>query len=414
MFHTIFKKEGIGHHLSAPLVLEREQFLLYLQRRGTGRVCLRIYASRLNQIVRFLGLTKLRDVTLNEIQLAARRWGRYCGPHRHLQPGPWSEPSFTWLAKRWLRFHGKLILPHRRVHFERELNDYRECMTSELRLAPVSIQGRLLDTRRFLEWAWKSRRRRNLATLSLEDVDKYIAMRSKRWGTVSIASGAGALRAFFRFAERNNLCAPGIAVGIKLPRIRQKSSFPVGPEWSDVERLLREAQGRKPVDLRARAILLLVSVYGLRRGEIVRLRLTDFDWRNRIFTVRRSKGGGYQQFPICPTLGTALRKYIERGRPKSSCLHLFISFHPPFGPMNPSSVYEVVSFRLNGSRIRASRRGPHALRHACATELLRRGATLRDIADFLGHRNCQTVSFYAKVDQQLLRDVSALDLPGAL
>lgn len=414
MFHTIFKNEGAGHHLSAPLVSEREQFLLYLQQRGTGRVCLRIYASRLNQIVRFLGLTKLRHVRLNEIQQAARRWGRYCGPRRHLLPGPWSEPSFTWLAKRWLRFHGKLILPLRPVHFGRELNDYKECMTSELGLAPVTIQGRLLQTRRFLEWVWRSRRRRNLTTFSLKDVDNYIGMRSARWGTVSLASGAGALRAFFRYAESKNLCAPGIAVGIKLPRIRQKSSFPVGPEWSNVERMLRGAQGRKPVDLRARAILLLVSVYALRRGEIVRLRLIDFDWCNRIFTVRRSKGGGYQQFPICPALGTVLLRYLQKGRPESSCQQLFISFHPPFGPMNPSSVYEIVSCRMNGLRIRSSRTGPHALRHACATELLRRGATLQDIADFLGHRNCQTVSVYAKFDQRLLRDVSALDLPGAL
>jgi len=414
MFHTIFKKEGVSRHLSAPLALEREQFLLYLQQRGTGRICLRIYASRLNQIVRFLGLTKLRDVMLTEIQQAARRWAGYQGPHRHCCAGPLSQPTFTWLAKRWLRFHGKLTLPLRRVYFSRELNDYREFMISELGLAPSTIQSRIQHTRCFLEWVWRSRRARNLSTLSLEHTDHYIAMRSRQWGIVSLASCSVALRAFFRYAERSHLCAAGIAAGIKLPRARQKSSSPLGPEWSGVERMLRATERRTPVDLRARAILLLLSVYGLRCGEIVRLLLSDFDWPNRIFTVRRSKGGGYQQFPICPKLGTAVLAYLRESRPKSLCPHLFISFHPPFGPMHPSSIYEIVSHRMNRLRIRSSRTGPHALRHACATELLRRGATPREIADFLGHHNCRSVAIYAKFDLQSLREVSALDLPGAL
>ncbi len=62
MFESIFSPYGVHKHRSAPLLHEREEFLLHLQRRGTGPVCLRIYASRLNQIVRFLNLTSLRRV----------------------------------------------------------------------------------------------------------------------------------------------------------------------------------------------------------------------------------------------------------------------------------------------------------------------------------------------------------------
>jgi len=58
--------------------------------------------------------------------------------------------------------------------------------------------------------------------------------------------------------------------------------------------------------------------------------------------------------------------------------------------------------------------GPHSLRHACATELLKQGASLREIADFLGHRDCQSVEIYAKFDMQSLLKVAALDLCGAL
>jgi integrase/recombinase XerD len=82
--------------------------------------------------------------------------------------------------------------------------------------------------------------------------------------------------------------------------------------------------------------------------------------------------------------------------------------------MNPSSVYEIVSFRLKRLHVRARHSGPHSLRHAAATELLRRGTPLGEIADFLGHRTSQSVGIYARFDMQALRKVSDLNLSGAL
>ena len=56
--------------------------------------------------------------------------------------------------------------------------------------------------------------------------------------------------------------------------------------------------------------------------------------------------------------------------------------------------------------------GPHALRHACATHSLRRGASLKEIADFLGHRDTKSVAIYAKYDTRSLRKVAAFRLVG--
>ena len=45
-------------------------------------------------------------------------------------------------------------------------------------------------------------------------------------------------------------------------------------------------KGDRPVDIRDHALLLLLSIYGLRASEVVRLRLDDFDWERELFTVR--------------------------------------------------------------------------------------------------------------------------------
>ena len=63
-------------------------------------------------------------------------------------------------------------------------------------------------------------------------------------------------------------------------------------------------------------------------------------------------------------------------------------------------------------RIESANFGPHSLRHACATALLRRGTALKDISSFLGHRHMDSVSAYAKYDSRMLRAVAAFGLAG--
>ena len=62
MFETVFNERAAHGHRFMPLVREKEEFLTHLECRGMGRSCLRVYASRLNQIVRFLKLKRLRRV----------------------------------------------------------------------------------------------------------------------------------------------------------------------------------------------------------------------------------------------------------------------------------------------------------------------------------------------------------------
>jgi len=415
VFESIFAPEAVDKHVAAPLPWAREQFLAHLQRRGTGRTTLRMYASALNQIVRFLELKRLRRVRVSEIESAARRWASYTGVHRCQPAGPWSGPRFVWIAKRWLKFHGKLVLHSRKLPFANQLNQYEAFMRSEGRIAPVTVQTRIHHARRFLSWFRRRRPPRPLSEIRLSDVDQYFAAKSSQWGSrVTLSSCAANLRQFFLYAENHGWCSEGIARGIKGPAIRTASFGPEGPRWKDVLRLLRSTQGTTPVAIRAKAILLLLSFYGLRRSEIIQLRLSDFDWRNEIMTVRRAKRGGLQQFPLRRDVSEAVFRYIREARPQSACEHVFVGFQPPFGPIGATRINELVGVRMKRLGIWVRRGGPHSLRHACATELLRRGVPPGDIADFLGHRTCQCVRIYAKYDVLSLSEVSDLDLSGAL
>jgi hypothetical protein len=66
----------LNRRRQAPLLKERESFLNHLQQQGTSRKALRNLSAELLQVVRLLKLTEMRDVSLEEIQRAARCWAR--------------------------------------------------------------------------------------------------------------------------------------------------------------------------------------------------------------------------------------------------------------------------------------------------------------------------------------------------
>ena len=89
----------------------------------------------------------------------------------------------------------------------------------------------------------------------------------------------------------------------------------------------RVYKGNSAAALRARAVLFLLAVYGLRSGEISRLLLSDFDWRLETFTVNHSKRGGAQKYPLQREVGDAILEYIRKARPRSSCRNLFLTLN---------------------------------------------------------------------------------------
>jgi len=410
MFEKLFNNPSVlREHQTAPLAEERAAFLSHLHERGLCRDSLKHYAKLLIEVVRFLGLEKLCRVRESEIENAAQEWSSRHDTMQWRSARPQSKLHFKWFAKRWLRFLSSFIpsRPPRRP-FALELRAYEEFMKSERGYSQVTVHGRFCQTAMFLRWY--ATRRKSLRLISLRDVDRYFGSKPKRWSKWSFASTAGVLRAFFRYAESRGWCQSRIANGIKSSPIRHSNFTPRGPKWDEVRRLLASTNGPTLAAVRAKAILVLASIYGLRRIEVVRLKLCDFDWTNLVFTVLRAKRGRIQQFPIGPEAKDALLHYTRYARPECSCQNFFVTLRPPYAPMNPTTVSVIVRRRMTQLGVCARKPGPHALRHACATRLLQKGASLQEIADFLGHRGTKSVGVYAKFEPKALREVSALDL----
>jgi integrase/recombinase XerD len=404
---------AIARHHSAPLAKERERFLTHLEATGTGRSAIRIAATYLLQVVNVLGLRRLRDVTLEEVDRAADHWNTLRNRDKQYPAGQSGVKCFAQTARRFLRFEGKLRSPRLPQPFSEYLRGFVEAMSSEYGLAEATIRSRRYRAADFLKWY--ARRHRSIRGIRLPDIDAYTSRKPlESRNPVTRHSESNSLRAFFRHAESRGWCQAGIASAIQLPPLRRELFERQGPVWKDVHRLLETTQGSDPSDLRAKPRLLLFAMYGLRRSEAANLLLTDIDWVANRFTVRRAKRGGFQQFPLSEALATALRGYIENARPRSSCPQVFMTLKAPLGPLVAHTISEVVRSRMRKLGISSKHTGPQSLRHTCATRLLHNGLSFVDIADFLGHRDTQSVNVYARLSTQMLQEVAAMDLIGAL
>jgi len=401
-----------ARYMEAPLLKEREEYLLHLQGQGRNYRHLRGIAAMMLNSVKLLNLVETRSIDQQEIANASARWQNDEKSNARKRGRKNSAYNFSRITAQWLRFHGLLVeIEKPELPFEALVNSYLVSIQFTRGLSPITIANQRSRLLRFQKWCSGNGCR--IENVSLNNLDSFLAcLQAEEWRPRSIASASEALRGFFRFCEAQQYCAQGIARGILSPRTSKREVGPRGPAWSDVRRLLRLSAGRSPVELRAKAIISLCSIYGLRRGEVVRLRLKDFDWVNETMTIQRLKRGRLQQFPIQYEVGEAILRYLQFGRPQCDCPYLFTTVITPYRPMTAPCIWKVVSKRMKRLGIESENRGPHSLRHACATKLLRAGSSMRSIAEFLGHRSLSAVSIYAKYDPRLLRRVAGLSLAG--
>lgn len=415
MIDIIFAWKRVqDRHRAAPLLRERERYLAYLRERGFTRERLSTTANLLLQIVRVMNLSELRTVTEEEIRVAAALWAADVEGHVSRPPGPGSERVFRWCAIHWFTFYNAFLpMPCPEPPYFELLSEFVRAGT-ERGLSPVTVQSYAERAGYFLTW-YAERFECELAAVRPPHVFQFLdAKYAAGWTPQSRATMCQALRSFFRYAESRNWCVAGIARCIKSPRLPKYEQAPKGPTWREVRRLVELTRSDSSADMRALPILLLCSVYGMRATEVARLRLDDIDWRNETITIRRAKRGRVQQFPLQFEVGEAIIRYLQNVRPLCDVRNVFTTLTRPYRPIRSQFVWVLVGRRMRKHGIQLPHVGPHALRHACATQLLRKGSSLQQIADFLGHRDLRSVSIYARHDPRMLRSVAAFGLAGAL
>lgn len=415
MFETLFKRPTIiARYREGPLSEAREQFLDQCAMQGYSRSMLKKIAWILLSVAPRIDLTHGK-VTTSDIEMAVDSRVLFIKHSaEHAQDSQGTRQLFIHIVTEWMRSLGCLEPPPgSESPFAAKIAAFDRYLREERGLSPVTIS----TSCERMGWFFGSLDpgQDSLRRISIADVDAFIEAKGNNgWQRSSLSSLVSSLRSFFRYAESQGWCKRGIAAAIESPRLYAREGLPAGPNWEDVQRLLASARGDSPVDVRDYAILMLLAVYGLRRGEVARLQLDDLDWVGERIVVARPKQRRVQHYPLVSAVGEAILRYLREGRPRYAQRSLFLTLAAPIRPLSALSITPIVRSRLRALGVGLPRQGAHCLRHACASHLLASGFSLKQIGDHLGHRTANSTLNYTKIDFSGLRQVAELDLGGLL
>ena len=149
---------------------------------------------------------------------------------------------------------------------------------------------------------------------------------------------------------------------------------------------------------------MLMTLYGggLRRSELLHLKVGDIDSQRMVLRIERGKGGHDREVPLSPTLLTALRDYYRWMRPQT---YLFPGIRNGWRadkPLTARVIWDAVRFAARAAGI-DKHVSPHTLRHSYATHLLEAGADLRTIQVLLGHADLSHTTVYLHLSRRHLQ-----------
>jgi len=237
---------------------------------------------------------------------------------------------------------------------------------------------------------------RGVKALTAADVTQFVGS-----DKTNISGRLTGLRSILRFLFVTERVATNLLYAVpRSPHWKQRS-LPRPLEPGQLAAVLSTCDRRSLVGRRNHAVLLLMARLGLRAIEVAVLRLEDVDWRVGEIVVH-GKGRVRSRLPLPVDVGKAIVDYLQRAKRHVAARSLFVGCRAPYRSLTSGGVIGIAKTALHAAGVTG---GAHRLRHTAATQMLRKGASLTDIAQVLRHRRINTTAIYAKVDHDRLREL---------
>lgn len=210
------------------------------------------------------------------------------------------------------------------------------------------------------------------------------------------------IRRFLRYLYRENIIEnqhlPQV-LGYSAVKTERMITVLTAEELSHIRSYIAEAS--TPIQLQDSAVMLLGTEMGIRGCDIVRLKISDINFKNRAIRFIQDKTGVEIQLAMPVSVGNAVFKYLKSGRPKecSSDL-LFVSLKAPHKPLLRNICYDALKRILPQRSVPGS--GFHVTRKTFSTHKLQRGIPPERISSAIGQRSVKSLTPYLSLDGERL------------
>lgn len=222
---------------------------------------------------------------------------------------------------------------------------------------------------------------RQLIELTEEDIQNYLHQKAKEGVSTSLLNQiVNSIKFYYEVV----LEMPNRFYEIDRPL--KVNQLPKVLSKKDVLTMINSCQ-----NIKHKCILSMLYSAGLRRQELINLKIEDIDSERMLIKVIQGKGKKDRYTLLSETCLLDLRVYYKQYQPKN---YLFEGINGE--KYSGSSIAQIITAAATKARIR-QRVTPHMLRHSFATHLLEAGTDLRYIQSLLGHNSSKTTEIYTQV-----------------
>ncbi len=283
-----------------------------------------------------------------------------------------------------------------------EINEFLNYISSEKGLAANTRSAYQKDLSQFESFC--TRKKISLAEIELSNLREFISeMRSHEVSVRSIARKVSSLKQFFIFLLREDKLTKNptelLTIQVKTKRLPKHLS------QIEIGKLLGSAKGDTERGIRDRALLEFWYATGCRVSELVNLKVEQIDFKDGIVKIK-GKGNRERLIPInadciswCEKYKLVRHQWILRSELNDLDSFFLTQYGKPFQRQGFWKILKKYAI-LSGI---PKQIWPHMLRHSFATHILRNGADLRAVQEFLGHKSISTTEIYTHLDIENLK-----------
>lgn len=400
--NQIFRRAAVRSRiLGNPIGSVLRQYVEHLVARGHRRDALHQYVFAAEHFGRWLGRKSITHVAV----------GRFIASHlpdcRCEKPAVRCVNTVRAALNRLLEMRGvsrpdPIVPPAVR----RILRGYEDHLHGVCGLAGSTIRYRLRDAREVLD-QFEVGRVSQMRSWVPSKIADYVATAGRRCKPSSGQVLASSIRSFLRFLLLHGLIRRDLAAAVPSFANWRLAALPAVVDRSELEKLLSATDATTFIGMRDRGVLLCMTDLGLRASDVAAITTDGFDATTGILRIKHPKDRRVAELPMTKRLTKGLEHYLRRGRPRCPAPQLFVSHRAPVGrPLKPMGILGVVLRCAARAGLGESIRGTHVIRHSVASSLINAGASIKQIADLLGHRTIDTTAIYAKVDLRSLKRVA--------
>ena len=208
----------------------------------------------------------------------------------------------------------------------------------------------------------------------------------------SVNRKISALKSYYTFLLRKGLIEKSPLAGHKALKTSRKLEVPFSQE--EMQQLLGNwAEEDSFGIIRDRLILELLYTTGMRRAELIGIRLRDLDQGRGTLRVL-GKRNKERVLPLLPKTLQLIEQYLSyRKGVETAETDTFLFLTSAGQKLYPTLVYRIINKYISEVSVKA-KRSPHILRHTFATHLLNKGADMNSVKELLGHASLASTQVY--------------------